>query len=351
MVLKPLSSGYYPFVSIIEGRKGIKLMFNALRHYTKNSVHFVLCFPLLLAATQLFALELRDEAITPIPAPPDLDPALIELGKQLFHEPKLSADGTVACANCHMIPLGGVDRQPRSLGIKGQRGVRNAPTVLNASLHFAQFWDGRAATLEEQAKGPITNPIEMGNSWDNLIQTLEGEPHYRRQFQSIYSDGITPDNITHAIATFERTLVTPDGRFDRYLKGDNNAINDKEKVGFKLFKSYGCISCHQGRGVGGNMYEKMGVFGNYFTDRGEATPSDYGRFNVTGVEEHRFEFKVPSLRNVTLTPPYFHDGSVKTLELAVKLMGKYQLGRTIPSEDIDTIVAFLKTLTGREPKL
>jgi cytochrome c peroxidase len=186
----------------------------------------------------------------------------------------------------------------------------------------------------------------MDSNWSEIIAKLSGDSEYRKAFAAIYGDAITAAAMKEAIASFERTLITPNARFDQFLRGIEDAITEEEKQGYLLFKSYGCASCHQGRAVGGNMFEKMGVVRNYFAERGNITASDYGRFNITGVEEHRFEFKVPSLRNVELTAPYFHDGSAKTLEDAVKIMSKYQLGRQMPQEHRDLIVAFLKTLTG-----
>lgn len=235
---------------------------------------------------------------------------------------------------------------PTSVGIGGAMGTFNSPTVFNSGFNFAQFWDGRAATLEEQAAGPIHNPIEMGSNWQEVLAKLNTDRDYIKDFDSVYPDGITPDNIVDAIATFERTLVTPDSRFDQYLLGDENALSDGEKKGYQLFQDYGCTSCHQGINIGGNMFQRFGILKGYFKDN-KITSSDLGQFNVTGLEEDRHVFKVPGLRNIAVTQPYFHDGSATTLEEVVLTMGLYQLGRIIPKTDIDLIVAFLHTLTGK----
>ncbi len=288
----------------------------------------------------------RSEPISPLPEPP-LEPiAKVALGDRLFHDPRLSSDGTVACAGCHDLGKGGTDRRARSLGVGGAVGSINAPTVFNAAFNFAQFWDGRAATLEAQVAGPLHDPAEMASNWTRVVASLQADPDYRRGFAAVYPDGITPDNVSDAIASFERTLVTPDAPFDRYLRGDREAIPPDAVEGYARFKSFGCTSCHQGVNVGGNLFQRFGAMGDYFADRGNVTRADLGRFNVTGREADRHVFKVPSLRNVAVTAPYFHDGSAQTLDEAVAVMGRYQLGREIEAEDRRLIVAFLRTLTG-----
>jgi cytochrome c peroxidase len=222
----------------------------------------------------------------------------------------------------------------------------NSPTVFNSSLNFVQFWDGRAATLEEQVEGPVHGHVEMDSNWPDVIRKLSEDKTYPAQFKAVFGGGITADNIKQAIAEFERSLLTPNSRFDRYLRGDASAITEDEKYGYQMFKHYGCVSCHQGAAVGGNMYQTLGIMGDYFKDRGNVTKADYGRFNVTGLGEDRYLFKVPSLRMAVLTAPYFHDGSKETLEDAIEAMAKYQLGRKIPDEDIRRIEAFLYTLVG-----
>jgi len=288
------------------------------------------------------------EPIQPLPRKlVDASPKKVALGEKLFLDPLLSKNGTVSCARCHPLNHAGVDGLRYSVGINGGVGSINAPTVYNSGLNFLQFWDGRASTLEEQINGPLQNPLEMGNTWAGLISTLSGVAEYQKAFSEVYGGHPTPDRVRDAIATFERTLLTPDDPFDRYLRGDKNAIGADEKAGYALFKSYGCSSCHQGRLIGGNMYEKMGILGDYFKDRGNVQKVDFGRYNLTGVEKHRYEFKVPSLRNIALTAPYFHDGSASTLAQAVDMMARYQLGRPMPDHDRELIIAFLKSLTGR----
>jgi len=291
--------------------------------------------------------EISSEPISPIPLSIPLDATKVALGERLFHDPRLSKTNTIACANCHVLTLGGTDGKSRSFGINGQQGVINAPTVFNSGLNFRQFWDGRAATLEDQIDGPLTNPIEMGTSWPESIAKLKQDVDYKLAFERIYrKEGICANSIRDAIATFERSLITPNGRFDKYLRGDKSAITADEKAGYRLFKDYGCASCHQGVNVGGNMYEKIGVMADYFKDRGGIVSADLGRFNVTGDAEHKHEFKVPSLRNVALTAPYLHDGSAATLERAIQIMGRYQLGVEIPAADTKLIALFLATLNG-----
>lgn len=289
----------------------------------------------------------RGSALSPLPpASNDIDPRKVRLGEEMFHDPRLSADDTISCATCHDLSSGGVDGRQKAVGIGGAEGGINTPTVFNSAYNFKQFWDGRAESLEEQAAGPVHNPMEMGSNWPEVVAKLNQDERVRALFEEIYKDGITGDNIVDTIATFERTLVTIDAPFDRYLQGDKSAISEQAVQGYELFKSYGCVSCHQGVNVGGNMYQTMGVLADYFRDRGNVKASDMGRYQVTGRDEDRHVFKVPSLRVVKFTAPYFHDGSAKTLEEAVKFMAKYQLGRELPDEDIQAIIAFLESLAG-----
>ena len=290
--------------------------------------------------------EFGGQAIRPIPQSLDLDPAKVALGQLLFSDPRLSSDNTVACSTCHNLATGGVDRQARSHGVGGREGEINTPTVFNSAFSFAFFWDGRAANLEVQVDGPLKHPSEMGSSWQQVISKLEADPHYFATFKTIYVNGITADNVKDAIASFERSLITPNSRFDMFLRGQVDALTREERAGYEMFRSYGCIACHQGVNIGGNMFQTFGVVGDYFADRGEITDADLGRFNVTGEESDWHVFKVPSLRNVELTPPYFHDGSAATLEEAVRVMGRYQLGRSLSETEINRLVAFLRTLTG-----
>jgi len=290
------------------------------------------------------------EPITPIPKLIKLDERKVALGKRLFHDVSLSGDATVSCASCHSLNNSGVDSLPVSIGMKGKLGTKNTPTVLNVGLQFSFFWDGRAETLEQQVSGPINASQEMDNNWDAIIHYLMSKPDYRSLFNDIYDAEPSAENISNAIAEFERSLLTPDGDFDRYLKGDDNAIDEETKIGYQLFKSFGCISCHQGVAVGGNMYEKLGVFTPYYDKK--TSEVNFGRYNLLSLElksnneELKFEFKVPSLRNVARTAPYFHDGSIATLELAVSLMAKYQLGVGISKKDNALIVKFLQSLNG-----
>jgi cytochrome c peroxidase len=300
-----------------------------------------------LAAVEPAWAQLSDEPIKPLPAKLNLDARKVSLGRAMFHDKRLSKDNSLSCASCHEIAKGGMDGRQFAVGIKGQVGPINTPTVLNSGLNFRQFWNGRAATLEEQAAGPVHNPGEMGSNWQEVLGKLSQDNSVVDQFKAIYRDGLQPKNIQDAIATFEQSLITP-SRFDRYLNGESTAINGEEKQGYQLFKNYGCVACHQGQGVGGNMYQTFGILGNYFKDKGKITEADLGRYAVTKNELDRHVFKVPSLRNVELTAPYFHDGSAKTLEEAIDVMFRYQLGRTAPAADKALIVKFLKTLTGEK---
>lgn len=287
-----------------------------------------------------------DEPIKPIPAPSKQDPARVALGRKLFHEVRLSGNDKVSCASCHELSKGGVDRLDRSKGFSGRSTTVNAPTVFNAALNFRQFWDGRVDSLEAQIDVVIQNPVEMGATWAGIITKLSQDPQYQRAFAIAYRDGVTKANIQNALASFERTLLTPNSRFDRYLRGEATAISDVEKKGYAKFKQYGCIACHQGVNVGGNMFQKFGVMGDYFAKRGGVTDADLGRYLITRNPDDKHVFKVPSLRNVALTAPYFHDAGAKTLEEAVDIMFRYQLGRVVADEDKQAIVTFLNTLTG-----
>jgi cytochrome c peroxidase len=289
-------------------------------------------------------IDVNAEPITPLPQTMSLDQRKIELGRRLFHEPKLSGDGTVSCAHCHNLATGGGDHRIRSRGIGGKEGGINAPTVFNSAFNFRQFWNGRAESLEEQIEGPLQNSLEMGSSWPKAINALTNDPSYRNDFSIIYKRGIQPDNIKDAIATFERSLITPNSRFDRYLSGDHNALNEEEQAGYHLFKQLGCVSCHQGINIGGNSYQKLGVMETFFT--GNLSDADLGRFTITRREEDKHFFKVPSLRNIAVTAPYLHNGSEKNLEDVVKIMARYQLGEQLKPDDLHKIVAFLGTLTG-----
>lgn len=286
------------------------------------------------------------EPLSPLPVALHLDARKVALGDSLFHEARLSKDGTVACASCHSLKTGGVDRLPRSRGLNGQLGGINAPTVFNSGFNYRQFWDGRARTLEDQVDGPLQHPLEMAGTWTQALKTLAGDPHFRAEFAALYRDGITPVNVKDAIATFERSLFTPNSRFDLFLRGNTAALSEFEQSGYRLFKQIGCTSCHQGMNIGGNMMQKLGIIENYFAGRSDLTEADQGRFNITHLEEDRYVFRVPSLRNVAITPPYLHDASAATLEEAIRIMARYQLGINLGAADIARIAAFLGTLTG-----
>jgi cytochrome c peroxidase len=292
------------------------------------------------------------DALVPLPLVPDLPAGKVALGKALFQDVRFSHDNTLSCASCHDLNSAGHDPRRFSIGVGGALGGINAPSVFNASLNFVQFWDGRARNLEEQAAGPVHNPIELASNWDEVVGKLRADEAVRREFQHIYPDGVTADNVVDAIVTFERTLLTSNAPFDRFLRGDQQAIDAKAIAGYRRFREFGCTSCHQGANIGGNMFQRFGVMADYFADRASSVPAteaDLGRYNVTRREEDRHVFKVPSLRNVALTAPYFHNGSVATLDEAVSVMGRYQLGRRLSKDEVASIVVFLNTLTGERP--
>ena len=286
------------------------------------------------------------EPIKPIPQEIKLNPQKVALGKKLFGDRNLSGDGKVSCASCHNLQKGGVDRKRLSEGVNGQLTAVNTPTVFNSVFNFRLNWNGEYKDIYDHLEEPLIGSRVMGSSWPQILGAIKNSPKYVRQFSLIYEDGITKDNIKDALATFEKSLITPNSPFDRFLLGDSNAITAEEKQGYQIFKDYGCISCHQGVNVGGNLFQKFGVIGDYFRDRGNITKADLGRFNVTGNESDRYVFRVPTLRNVEVTSPYFHDGNASTLEEAVGIMAKYQLGRSLSEEQVNLIVRFLNTLTG-----
>ncbi len=293
-------------------------------------------------------VTMRAALIRPIPASLPHDPAKAVLGEKLYHDKRLSGDDTLSCASCHDLAKGGTDREAVSDGIRKQKGGINAPTTFNAALQFVQFWDGRAPTLEAQAAGPPMNPVEMGSGdWDEIVVKLNKDKALRKQFEAVYPEGFGGKSITEAIAEFERTLLTPNSRFDRFLVGDAAALTAEEKHGYEVFKEQGCATCHVGELLGGKSFERMGRRADYFKARGDKlTAADEGRYNVTKQEADRHCFKVPTLRNVARTAPYFHDGSKKTLMGAVDAMATYQLGVSLPEKDVEDVVKFLDTLTG-----
>lgn len=278
------------------------------------------------------------EVITPIPLDVNIDVKKADLGKELFFDVRLSKDDTISCHSCHLLNQGGVDNKKLSVGVEGKLSIINTPTVFNSSFSFTQFWNGRSKNLHEQVFGPISDPNEMAMSFEELEIKLR-KTDYLKKFFSIYKDGITINNIADAIVEYEKTLITPNSPFDKYLRGDETAISDKAKRGYQIFKEQGCIACHHGRNVGGNLYAKFGVVS-------EVETKSKGRYEVTKNEEDLYYFKVPSLRNIELTYPYLHDGRFETLEDTVKFMANYQLGKSLDKEQISDIISFLVSLTG-----
>jgi len=291
------------------------------------------------------AAEHRNEPIQPIPKALPVDAQKVALGFRLYHDPRLSGDSTLSCAHCHSLNTGGVDGRKTSIGVGGAVGPINAPTVFNSVFNSEQFWDGRAPTLQVQAGGPPLNPIEMASkSWEEIIGKLDKDPVLTRDFVAAYPQGLSGETITDAIAEFEKTLITPDSPFDNWLRGDDNAMTMQQKHGYQLFKDNKCATCHGGTILGGRSFEPLGLKRDF--NFGEITAADIGRMNVTSEARDRLRQKVPGLRNVALTAPYFHRGDVATLDEAVKLMLRYQVGTELPQQDVDDIVAFLESLTG-----
>jgi cytochrome c peroxidase len=284
------------------------------------------------------------EPIAPLPVGAALDPRRVALGERLFHDVRVSRDGGRACATCHPLDRGGMDGRPRARTADGSLHPRNTPTIFNVGLSAFLNWDGVARTLEEHAEIVLLSPSLMNTTWPDLLARLRGPEGYRAEFEQIYAEGPTRRTVLDALAAFERSLQTPNARFDRYLRGEIAALDTVEQRGYQRFKAYGCASCHQGANVGGNMFQKFGVFpegpGPFRLE------ADQGRYQVTSVPRDRGVFRVPSLRNVEVTAPYFHDGRTATLERAVETMATVQLGRRLEPEDIESIVRFLRTLTG-----
>ncbi|AYG06394.1 cytochrome-c peroxidase [Pseudomonas fluorescens] len=304
----------------------------------------MLMFGLMLGG-EAWGAAAANEPILPVQPAKITDANKVELGKQLFFDPRLSKSGFISCNSCHNLSMGGSDNLPTSIGHNWHQGPINSPTVLNSSMSVAQFWDGRAATLQEQAGGPIANPGEMGFTHDLAVDVLRSIPQYQAAFKKVYGDdGIKFDDVTNAIAAFEETLVTPNAPFDRWLLGDKKAISATAAQGYQLFKSIGCVACHNGEAVGGSTFQKMGMVEPYATQN----PAQ-GVAGLTGKDQDRMMFKVPTLRNVALTYPYFHDGAYWNLSEAVDVMARLQLGRKLSTDEVSQIVAFLDTLTGDQP--
>lgn len=286
------------------------------------------------------------EPIAPIPLHEQTNMPKAKLGQLLFFDTSLSKDGTISCFSCHNIYEGGADERRLSLGVGGKEGDIHSPSVFNARYNFKQFWNGRAANLHEQAEGPLNNPFEHAMDKESIEKVLNASPSYRKMFQTLYgTNRVRYEDAIDAIVAFEETLTTPNAKFDRYLRGEIS-LSEAEKQGYMLFKQYGCITCHNGINVGGNSFQKMGTFTPY-----KSLQTYPDRKAITGKKEHANVFKVPTLRNIALSAPYFHDASAPTLRDAVKLMAHYNLGVKIPDEDIDAIVLFLNTLTGEKPEI
>lgn len=276
---------------------------------------------------------LSENLITPIPNNIKLDNRKVLLGKMLFYDTRLSKDDTISCASCHHISSEGDDDRSFSIGF--------------SSLNFVQFWDERAKTLEEQALGPIHELIEMNSNFDEIISKLKNDETYIKKFYQIYHSSINENNIINAIVEFEKSLLTPNSKFDKHLKGQKDILTKEEIKGYELFKSHGCISCHNGVNIGGNLFQKIGIINNYFKNE----PKNFGRYNITKEEKDKFYFKVPTLRNIELTAPYLHNGSIKDLKSTIEIMLKYQIGTIYEKSDIENLEMFLKTLTGEIPKI
>ncbi len=312
------------------------------------------------AAAAYAADDLMKQAQTvfkPIPSTPPrlegnpLTPEKIELGKLLYFDPRLSASALISCNTCHNIGMGGDDYQETATGHGWQRGPRNSPTVLNSVFNIAQFWDGRAPDLKEQAKGPVQASVEMNNTPEMAVKTLKSMPDYGEAFKNAFpgeNDPVTFDNMAKAIEAFEATLLTPNSPLDMYLRGNSRALSAAEKEGLRLFMEKGCSACHGGINMGGAGYYAFGVVDH---PADEILAGDVGRSKVTGTKSDEYVFKAPTLRNIVLTPPYFHSGKVWSLREAVAIMGSSQLGISLSEADIDMIVTFLETTTGEQPQV
>jgi cytochrome c peroxidase len=287
-----------------------------------------------------------NEPITPLPTVVDVDPQKARLGERLFNDPRLSRGDRLACSTCHRLDKGGDDDQRRTIGGDGTLLEFNTSTVFNAAMSFRLNWRGNFRTIEEQNEATLNGKALLGTGWGELLPKLSADPDYRESFASLYGGEPARDSVLDALATFEKSLITPNARFDRYLRGEQDAISADEKEGYRLFKENGCIACHQGVNVGGNLFQKFGVFADPFAKQTEITEADLGRFSITDVESDRHVFRVPSLRNIAVTAPYFHDGRTASLEDAVKIMARNQLGRDLDASDLTLIVKFLGTLTG-----
>lgn len=306
-------------------------------------------------------------ALSPLPLSPEIPKdnpqslAKIELGKKLFFDPRLSADGTISCNSCHNVMAGGDDDRANSVGIRGQHGGRSAPTVWNSAFNTVQFWDGRRNTLEDQAKGPLTNPIEMGmKDHDAVMERIKSYDEYVADFTRVFgkNNPMTIDNYAKAVASFERTLITPNSAFDKYMRGNKKALSSLQIKGMKMVEEIGCTACHAGANfngegfkVGEGNFQKFPMFPNKEIEAKYAFGKDLGRFEKTKVDDDKNTWRVPTWRNIAVTAPYFHNGAVKTLDEAVLVMAKLQLDKDLKKDEVEAIVAFLKSLTGEFPKI
>lgn len=328
---------------------------------TKHPLIKALALGAALAAGPAMASDLMERAnsnFEPIPKHPpvidgnELTQAKVELGKMLFFEPRLSSSHLISCNTCHNVGLGGDDELPVSIGHGWQKGPRNSPTVFNAVFNAAQFWDGRAADLAEQAKGPVQAGVEMSSTPARVVETLNSMPEYIERFEDAFptqDDPVSFDNMATAIEAYEATLITPDAPFDKYLRGNEDALNEKQKEGLALFMDRGCTACHSGVNLGGQDYYPFGLVSR---PGGEILPEgDKGRFAVTETASDEYVFRASPLRNIELTAPYFHSGAVWSLEEAVAVMGTAQLGTELADDEVQSIVAFLKSLTGEVPEV
>lgn len=294
--------------------------------------------------------DYSSNGFAPLKEPLNLNSKKIDLGRRLFVDKRFSSDKSVSCASCHSLEYWGNDSRQFSVGAHGKIGFVNSPSVFNAAFNSSQFWNGRTKSLVEQIKEPLHNSLEMDSTWSKVLSVLNSDPSYVDQFQEVYGKEASIESFIDALVYFEQSLVTINSPFDKYLAGDSKALSPQQLAGFEKFKTLGCASCHQGRNLGGNMFQTFGVARNYFRDRGGFYESDLGRMGVTGLEEDRHVFRVPSLRNVEMTAPYLHDGHAKTLSEVVRIMATYQLGRRLSPQEQDDLIAFLKSLTGEIPR-
>ena len=317
-----------------------------------------------LAATSLSVAAIEWQALpakAPEPAGNPTTPAKVELGKMLYHDVRLSANGVLSCNSCHNVMSGGEDNRAGSIGVRNQVGGRSAPTVWNAAFNSVQFWDGRAPSLEAQAKGPVTNPIEMGmKSWDDVVARLKAMPEYTQAFEAAFggADSVTADNAVKAIAAYERILITPNSAYDKFVKGDKSALTEQQVRGMNTFSEVGCVGCHSGPVFNGpqlpegtGFYQKFPMHDNGVIEAKYGFTTDQGRFAETKNDADKHLFKVPTLRNIALTAPYFHNGKVQTLDDAIRVMAKLQLDKELSNGQVADIAAFLNGLTGEFPKI